>query len=161
MGGGVAALSAAEAARERNKAAPIEIISDEDIPCYNRPMLTKNILAKPDVLGFVTREPEWYAQNDIRVSLGTSVTSIDGQAKTVNLSNGESRSYDRLIYATGAESFVPPIPGADQPHVRVIRKVTDIIGIQSMLPQVSDIVMIGGGVLGLEAASEFAKQAER
>ena len=161
VGGGAAALSAAEAARERNKAAQIEIISNEDIPCYNRPMLTKNILAKPDILGFISKPAEWYVANNIGVSLGVEVTSIDNQTKTVTLSNGETRSYDRLVYATGAESFVPPIPGAEQPMVRVIRKLTDVIGIQSMLPGVSDIVMIGGGVLGLEAASEFAKAGKK
>lgn len=157
VGGGVAALSAAEAARERNRAASIEIITNEELPCYNRPMLTKNILAKPDVLGFITKTPEWYVSHDIRVTFGTEVTRIDGGTKTLALSDGTSRSYDRLIYATGAEAFVPPIPGADQPLVKVIRKVTDIIAIQSMLPQVQDIVMIGGGVLGLEAASEFIR----
>lgn len=161
VGGGVAALSAAEAARERNRAARIEIITDEDIPCYNRPMLTKNILAKPDVLGFITKSPEWYAGNDIKVTLGTRVTKIDNSTKSLVLSNGQSRSYDRLIYAAGAESFVPPIPGADQPHVKVIRKLTDVIGIQSMLPGVQDIAMIGGGVLGLEAASELVKTGRR
>ena len=161
VGGGVAALSAAEAARERNKAASIEIITDEEIPCYNRPMLTKNILAKPDVLGFITRDPQWYVSNGIRVTFGTAVTRIDGGTKTATLSNGEIRNYDKLIYATGAESFVPPIPGADQPMVRVIRKVPDVIGIQSALPQVNDIVMIGGGVLGLEAAAEFIKAGKK
>ena len=157
VGGGVAALTAAEAARERNNAASIEIITNEDLPCYNRPMLTKNILAKPDVLGFITKAPEWYVDNNIAVTFGTAVTAIDNNAKTLTLSDGSSRRFDRLVYATGAESFVPPIPGADQPFVKVIRKVTDIIDIQSLLPQVHDIVMIGGGVLGLEAASEFVK----
>ncbi len=153
----VAALTAAEAARARNKAASIEIITNEELPCYNRPMLTKNILAKPDVLGFITKQPDWYVTNNIRVTFGTEVTRIDGGTKTATLSDGSSRSYDRLVYAAGAESFVPPIPGADQPMVRVIRKVTDIIAIQNLLPAVKDIVMIGGGVLGLEAASEFIK----
>ena len=153
----MAALTAAEAARERNKAATIEIITNEELPCYNRPMLTKNILAKPDVLGFITKSPEWYVENNIAVTFGTSVTRIDGGTKIAELSDGTSRKYDRLVYAAGAESFVPPIPGADQPMVRVIRKVTDIIAIQNMLPGVQDIVMIGGGVLGLEAASEFVK----
>jgi len=157
VGGGVAALTAAEAARQRNKAASIEIITNEELPCYNRPMLTKNILSKPDVLGFITKAPEWYVENNIKVTFGAEVTRIDGGTKTATLSDGSSRSYDKLVYATGAESFVPPIPGADQPLVRVIRKVTDIIGIQNMLPGVKDIVMIGGGVLGLEAASEFLK----
>lgn len=157
VGGGVAALTAAEAARERNRTATIEIITDEALPCYNRPMLTKNILAKPDVLGFITRPPEWYTEQRIMVTVGTAVTGVDPQAKKVYLSDGSDRSYDKLIYAAGAESFVPPIPGADQPFVKVIRKVSDVIAIQSMLPQVRDIVMIGGGVLGLEAASELIK----
>lgn len=157
VGGGAAALAAAEAARERNHAASIEIITDESLPCYNRPMLTKNILAKPDVLGFITKTPEWYGSSNIKVTFGAAVTRIDGGTKTLTLSDGSIRTYDRLVYAAGAESFIPPISGADQPFVKVIRKVTDVIAIQSLLPQVKDIVVIGGGVLGLEAASEFIK----
>ena len=161
VGGGVAALTAAEAARERNKAATIEVITNEELPCYNRPMLTKNILAKPDVLGFITKSPEWYVNNNIMVTFATAVTSVDPAAKRITLSDGSFRNYDRLVYAAGAESFVPPIPGADQPFVKVIRKVSDVIAIQNMLPHVNDIVMIGGGVLGLEAASEFIKTGRR
>ena len=161
VGGGVAALTAAEAARERNKVATIEVITNEELPCYNRPMLTKNILAKPDVLGFITKSPEWYVNNNIMVTFATAVTSVDPAAKRITLSDGSFRNYDRLVYAAGAESFVPPIPGADQPFVKVIRKVSDVIAIQNMLPHVNDIVMIGGGVLGLEAASEFIKTGRR
>ena len=161
VGGGVAALTAAEAARERNKAAKIEIITNEGLPCYNRPMLTKNILAKPDVLGFITKPAEWYGNNSVMVTFGKEVTGVDPAGKRVLLSDGSSRNYDKLVYAAGSESFVPPIPGAEQPIVKVIRKVSDVIAIQSMLPQVNDIVMIGGGVLGLEAASEFIKTGRR
>ncbi|MEI3405320.1 MAG: FAD-dependent oxidoreductase [Christensenellales bacterium] len=83
--------------------------------------------------------------------------SIDTAAKKVKLSNGEERPYDKLILATGAECNIPPIKGADSKNVYVIRKLADANAIREKLDSVTDIAVIGGGVLGLEAAWEFRR----
>lgn len=157
VGGGVAALRAAEAIRKRNKVAGIEIISDEDVICYNRPMLTKGILSEFEPLNFYTKKQEWYDENNIKVTLNTKVTKMDTKSKTVELSNGESRSYDKLIYATGAECNVPPIPGHDKEGVAVVRRLSDANKLREAIKSIDDIVVIGGGILGLEAAWEFMR----
>lgn len=157
IGGGIAGLRAAEAARKRNPVCSIEIISDEEVFCYNRPMLTKGILSEFEALNFFTEQLDWYQQNKIKTTLGTSVTAIDKEKKELTLSSGEKRSYDKLIYAAGAECNRPPINGSDKQGVEVIRKLSDANKIRDMLGKVKNVVVIGGGVLGLEAAWEFMR----
>lgn len=157
VGSGIAGLSACDEIRKRNKTCSIEIISDEDVFCYNRPMLTKGILSEFDALNFFTKQLDWYRGNNITLTLSTKVESIDTAGKTLKLSDGQQRSYDKLILATGAECNIPPIKGADCSNVHVIRKLADANAIRQKIDSVSDIAVIGGGVLGLEAAWEFRR----
>lgn len=157
VGSGIAGLSACDEIRKRNKACRIEMISNEDVFCYNRPMLTKGILSEFDALNFFTKPLQWYQENDIKLTLSTNVTAIDTANKTLQLSNGESRSYDKLILATGAECNIPPIKGADCSNVFSIRKLSDANAIRERIDNISDIAVIGGGVLGLEAAWELSR----
>lgn len=155
IGSGIAGLSACDEIRKRNKVCSIEIISDEDVFCYNRPMLTKGILSEFDALNFFTKQLDWYQENNITLTLSTKVESIDTAGKLLKCSDGKQRSYDKLILATGAECNVPPIKGANSDNVFVIRKLADANAIRERLDSVKDIAVIGGGVLGLEAAWEF------
>lgn len=157
VGGGIAGLSACEEIRKRNTVCSIELISNEETFCYNRPMLTKGILSEFEPLNFFTKQLDWYQDNQIKLTLGTEVESIDTGAKKLRLSDGTDRSYDKLILATGAECNVPPIKGADSSNVYTIRKLADANAIRERIDQVTDIALIGGGVLGLEAAWEFRR----
>ena len=157
IGGGIAGLSAAEAVRKRNVLAPVEIISNEPVFCYNRPQLTKGLLSEFDALSFFSKQLDWYQENKIRLTLDTEVTAIDTQSKTLTFANGEQRSYDKLIIASGAECNMPPTPGNDKEGVFVIRKLADANAIRAKLDDVQDIVVIGAGVLGLEAAWELKR----
>ena len=157
IGGGIAGLTAADAIRKRNATCNIEIISDEDVFCYNRPMLTKGILSEFEAINFFTKQLDWYKENNITTTLGVAVSSIDTGAKEIVLENGEKRAYDKLIYAAGAECNVPPIKGADKEGVEVIRKLKDANSIRERLGSINNVVVIGGGILGLEAAWEFIR----
>ncbi|MDD2216760.1 MAG: FAD-dependent oxidoreductase, partial [Eubacteriales bacterium] len=157
IGNGAAGTIACEEIRKRNKIASIELISSEDVNGYNRPMLTKGILTEIDLLNFYIKPAGWYEENNIKLSLGITVTGIDPGEKIVNLSNGETRSYDKLILATGARPFIPTMEGVDLEGVFSIRSLDDINQIQDYLKKVEKIVVIGGGVLGLEAAWEMRK----
>lgn len=152
IGNGAAGTTAAMEARKRDKDIPIEIISRENAYGYNRPMLTKTIASgvKEDI--FYIKPKEWYSENNIAVTLNTNVTSIDPKSKTIKLSDGSERNYDVLILATGAEAFVPPFPGKDLNGVFSIRHWDDTKAIHEILGDTTDAVIIGGGVLGLEAA---------
>lgn len=157
VGSGIAALSACEEIRKRNPVCGIEIISNESVFCYNRPMLTKGILSEFDALNFFTKQLDWYEENNIKLTLDTTVEAIDTSAKKLRLSGGQQRQYDKLILATGAECNIPPIKGSDSSNVFVVRKLADANAIRERIDQVTDIAVIGGGVLGLEAAWEFRR----
>lgn len=157
VGNGAAGTAACEAIRQRNEVCSIEMISEEDVIGYNRPMLTKGIMTEIDPLNFFIKPYNWYKENNITQTLNTQVKTIETQRKVVTLSNGEERSYDKLILATGAQSMIPPLKGAECKGVYAIRSLTDVNHIEKKLDSVKDVVVIGGGVLGLEAAWEFKK----
>ncbi|WP_027400080.1 FAD-dependent oxidoreductase [Anaerovorax odorimutans] len=157
VGNGAAGTTAAEEIRKRNLKCSIEIISDENVIGYNRPMLTKGILTDIDEMNFYIKPAEWYEENNIKVTLNTKVTSIDDKNKNIILLNKETRKYDKLILATGAKSFIPPIKGSDKKGVYAIRTLNDINVIHKELDKVDSVAVIGGGILGLEAAWQFKK----
>lgn len=156
LGGGPAAYNAAKAIRERNDTAQICIITDEKYVPYNRPMLTKALLSDFSDNSLSIEDPQWYEDNRVVMVYETKVEKIDTAAKKVICGN-ESFSYDKLIYSLGARCFVPPIKGADSDHVVTIRNIADTDKVKEILPKTSQVVCIGGGVMGLEGAWELKK----
>ena len=156
LGGGPGAYNAAKAIRERNATAGITIITDEKYLPYNRPMLTKALLSDFDGGQLDIEGPEWYEENNVYVSYGTKVVSIDTAKREVSCDKGTFK-YDKLIYSLGARCFVPPIKGADKPHVVTIRNIADTDKVKAILPETKNVVCIGGGVMGLEGAWELKK----
>lgn len=157
LGNGIAGLSAAEAIRDRNKTASIVMISDESSDTYNRPMLTKSMMAGLSPAQIAVHEERWYEEKKIIRVLSKRVTSINQKEKQVILEDGLKLSYTKIIYALGAECFIPPVKGADREGVIAIRRIKDIETINRFMPGARRVVVIGGGVLGLEAAWEFRK----
>ena len=156
IGGGIAGVCAAEAIRKRDKTGSIEIISAEPELPINRPMLTKDLrmcLDRPEELA--VHDLTWYDERNIRLRLGKRVLSIDPVNHAVLLDSGEETRYDKLIYALGGECFVPPFKGADKKGVISIRHLSDVAALENLLRDAQNAVVIGGGVLGLEAASEL------
>jgi NAD(P)H-nitrite reductase large subunit len=156
LGGGVAAVNAADAIRLRDSSAGIVMISAEPHLPINRPMLTKNmeVLEDPDTL-LLIHDRKWYDDRKIRTILGVRAIQIDTERKEVILSDDRIFSYDKLIYAVGSESFIPPFSGADQKGVITIRHIPDAVLLQKKLMTAQNVVVIGGGVLGLEAAYQI------
>ena len=157
LGNGAAGLSAAKAIRERDKTGSVIMISNEAYPTYNRPMLTKSMVAELDAKEILVEPEAWYQENNIHLLLEKEVTGIHTDKKEITLSDGTALKYTKLIYALGSECFVPPIPGTDKPEVVAIRRMSDIEKIEAMLYRVQNVVVIGGRVLGLEAAWELKK----
>ena len=157
LGNGAAGLSAAKAIRERDKTGSVIMISNEAYSTYNRPMLTKSMVAELDAKEILVEPEAWYQENNIHLLLEKEVTGIHTDKKEITLSDGTALKYTKLIYALGSECFVPPIPGTDKPEVVAIRRMSDIEKIEAMLYRVQNVVVIGGGVLGLEAAWELKK----
>ena len=156
LGGGPAAYNAAKAIRERNSSAIITIITDEKYVPYNRPMLTKALLSDFSDNSLSIEAPQWYDDNRVFMVYETRVEKIDTAKKMVICGN-ESFKYDKLIYSLGARCFVPPIKGSDKDHVVTIRNIADTDKVKGILPSTSQVVCIGGGVMGLEGAWELKK----
>ena len=157
-GGGAAALSAAQAIRNRDKTGRILMICAEEFLPINRPMLTKNMVVSARVEHSIDVKPaEWFVEQEIELKLHTSVTAVDPEEKTAVLSDGTVLSYDRFICATGAECMVPPMPGDRLDGVITVRHLRDVHNIWKRLGTARKVVVIGGGVLGLEMASELKK----
>ena len=157
IGGGAAGLNAAKAIRERDKTGSIYMLSNEAYPAYNRPMLTKSLVAGLNAEQIAVQEASWYEENNVCLLLGKNVVSIDTEKKEIHTDDGAKFKYTKLIYALGSECFIPPIQGADQPEVIAIRRLSDTQKVTELLPQTKEAVVIGGGVLGLEAAWELKK----
>ncbi len=158
LGGGIAAVSAAQEIRKRDKTGEIHLFSKEkDLP-VNRPILTKNFQAASEKDPTIFIHPrEWYLEQGIQLHLGVSGETICKEKKQIILDTKETYTYDELILATGAECFVPPFEGHDRPEVVTIRHLEDCQKITAYLKEAKSVAIIGGGVLGLEAANEFLR----
>lgn len=157
LGNGAAGLQAAKAIRERDKTGSVVMISNEPYSTYNRPMLTKSMVAGLSAEQIAVEDASWYEQNQIYQILNREAVAIDTKEKEVKFADGSGIKYTKLIYAAGSECFIPPIEGKDKPEVIAIRRLSDIQKIEELLPNVKNVVVIGGGVLGLEAAWEMKK----
>jgi NADPH-dependent 2,4-dienoyl-CoA reductase/sulfur reductase-like enzyme/nitrite reductase/ring-hydroxylating ferredoxin subunit len=156
VGGGAAGFAAAEMLRRRGFAGRITMISNDDAAPVDRPNLSKDYLAGSAPEDWVPLRPDdWYAENKIALKLKTEVTALDPTARKLTLGDGSSLSYDKLLLATGAEPVRLPLPGADLPHVHVLRSFDDSRAIAARARDAKRAVVIGASFIGLEAAASL------
>jgi nitrite reductase (NADH) large subunit len=129
----------------------IVVFGEEIRPAYDRVHLSEYFSGKTadDLL---LAEAGWYAQNNIQLHLADPVQHIDRETKTIRSHSGITASYDYLILATGSAAFVPPIPGVDKDGVFIYRTIEDLEMMTSWAKKAKTGAVIGGGLLGLEAA---------
>ena len=152
IGNGAAGITAAKTMNELDPKIEMEIYSKEKYPYYFRPKL-------PDLLGGSVKPEEifaytdeWYRNRNIKVHLGVEVTQILPGEKVVVLTTGERVVYDALLLATGSHSFVPPIRGVEKKGVFTLRTIDCALTIKTYAQQCRKAIVIGGGLLGLEAS---------
>lgn len=156
IGGSGAGMSAAVEIRKRNPYCSLTIISKENVKGYYRPQLTKMLSnEKVSIESMTIKDDKWYEENNINLLLNKLVTKINSANKNIVLDDGKEIEYTKLIIASGAESFAPPIPGKDKEGVFTLRYVTDEKAIREYAKGKRTAAVIGGGVLGLEAANEL------
>jgi len=130
----------------------ITVIGAEPRPAYDRVHLSEVFAGKgPADLALATREA--YEAAGIQAIFGEAVTSIDRDNKTVTTALGRHFPYDKLILATGSYPFVPPVPGHNHKHCFVYRTIDDLGDIRAAAKHAKTGVVVGGGLLGLEAAN--------
>ena len=157
VGGGLAGAKAAEALRTQGYDGQVVLVGREVHLPYERPPLSKDFLAgKAELDGFTVHPASWYEQNRIDLRLGVSATTIDRAAHRVELSDGTSVDYTKLLLATGSSPRRLPIAGAEGAHY--LRTVDDSKQLRGLLAAGTRWVVIGAGWIGLEA-SAIARQA--
>jgi NAD(P)H-nitrite reductase large subunit/rubredoxin len=155
IGNGAAGYYTAKNIREKSKNASLTIVSSEKYLSYYRPQVSA-YLAKGTLEDsmFISSEA-WYKSNNINLILSKTITKLDTDNKKVFLDNNEELSYDKLILANGSRSSILPVKGIDKVNVFTLRNIDDANNIKDTIASSKNAVVIGGGLLGLEAASEL------
>ncbi|MBU2498813.1 MAG: FAD-dependent oxidoreductase [Proteobacteria bacterium] len=161
VGNGVAGTTAAEHIRKHDKDGSIVIITDEGLPFYYRIRLNEVISGDVAEQNLIAKKEQWYKEQGINLRLDTRVQKADPVNKVLMTEDNQSLSYDRLLIATGSHSFIPPIRGADKKGVFALRSVQDARDIAAWAKGIEDVVLIGGGLLGLEAGKALRKLGKR
>ncbi|AJY77817.1 nitrite reductase large subunit NirB [Paenibacillus beijingensis] len=130
----------------------ITVFGAEPYPNYNRIMLSKMVQGNASFDDIVINDWTWYKERGIKLYAGETVARINTTARTVETVSGIKESYDILIIATGSSAFIPPIPGTDKNGVIAFRNVDDCTKMMEASKVYSKAAVIGGGLLGLEAA---------
>jgi 3-phenylpropionate/trans-cinnamate dioxygenase ferredoxin reductase component len=154
VGAGLAGATAATTLRTEGFEGRVVLIGDESHAPYSRPPLSKAVLrSESPVEKTFLRPPTWYADHDIDLRLGTTVTAVDPAARTVTLADGGTVAYDRLLLATGGRPRRLDVPGADLPGVFLLRTIDDALALREHLVDGAPVVVVGAGFIGAEVAA--------
>ncbi|WP_341712162.1 nitrite reductase large subunit NirB [Erythrobacter sp.] len=153
IGNGMAGCRAVEEILERDPDRfDITIFGAEPRVNYNRIMLSPVLAGEKSFDEIVINPAEWYADNAITLISGDPVVQIEREARRLVTHSGHVEDYDRLLIATGSDPFVIPVPGKDLPGVVTFRDLDDVDNMVAAAEKGGNAVVIGGGLLGLEAA---------
>jgi nitrite reductase (NADH) large subunit len=152
VGNGATAVLAAEALLKESPGATVEVYGDEPYLAYRRPQLPDFLAGGVEEERILIHPAAWYEEKGIAVQRGALVVGLDPAAGAIYLADGRKVGYDRLLLTTGSTAFVPPIAGANVPGVFSLRTVDDARAIREYAASRSYAIVIGGGLLGLEAA---------
>lgn len=130
----------------------ITVFGKERHPNYNRVLLSQLLTGEKTLKEILLHEPEWYGRAGISLRTGVKVAAIKRGSRAVVLDDGGEVSYDRLVLATGSVPVMPKIPGVEKEGVVSFRDIDDCVKIRTLSSNSSKAVVLGGGLLGLEAA---------
>ncbi|RIX60593.1 NAD(P)/FAD-dependent oxidoreductase [Paenibacillus nanensis] len=152
IGNGMAGVNTLEQILKLSKAFDISVYGEEPYPNYNRIQLSYVLEGSKKIDDIILNSREWYEENGIALHTGAKVEFIDTEAKQIRTSAGVTASYDVLIIATGSKPFILPVPGANKQGVIGFRDIADCERMIEASKAVKKAAVIGGGLLGLEAA---------
>ncbi len=144
-------------ARDRGRF-EIEVIGAEPHPNYNRILLSSVLAGEREIEDIILHSSTWYATNHIKLTNHDAAVSLDAGAKTVTTASGRVVSFDKLVLATGSRPLVPPVVGLELPGVCAFRNIADLELMRDISRGGGRAVVVGGGLLGLEAAFGLMKR---
>src|SRR5262245_35558923 len=158
VGNGMAGMACVDQILQHKPGYQITVLSEEPYPNYNRILLSSVLAGEKKIDEITINSPEWYIKNDIQLCLGMKAVDVDAKQKIVYAQDGSQIAYDILLLATGSNPFVPPIQGSDKKGVFTFRNMADTTAILEQCKTAKTAVVIGGGLLGLEAARGILNQ---
>ena len=157
LGAGIAGVTAAERARALAPAATITLVGREPGLPYYRLNLTRLLAGEITAAALPLHDLRWYAEHRIELLCDEAV-GLDRERRELRLQGRGLLAYDRLVLATGAHAFVPPIPGVARAGVLTLRTLADAEALLALAGSARRCVCVGGGLLGLEAAGALARR---
>lgn len=161
IGNGAAGTTAAETIRKTDPQAEIFLLTQEGLPFYSRIRLPEYAAGKITENDLIIRDLAWHEANGIQLHINTRVTSIDLENRQVLTAEGRSFAWDKLLLAMGSHSFIPPVEGSTKSNVFALRSAEDARKLLDLGDAVTDVVLIGGGLLGLEAGAQILNGGKR
>ncbi|WP_456269844.1 FAD-dependent oxidoreductase [Kushneria sp. AK178] len=159
IGNGMATQRLLEALVTRPERPPeIHVFGDEGTPAYNRILLSPLLAGEVNEAAISLRNRDWFEAHNIRLHCGRRITAIDRAARQIIDDRGEHHGYDRLIIATGSRARLFDLPGAGLAGIHGFRTTEDVASLMAAEERTHRAVVIGGGLLGLEAAEGLRKR---
>ncbi len=152
VGNGMAGVACVEQILKLRHDFEITIFGDETHVNYNRILLSRVLAGEKSADDIVLNDIGWYRSNGIQARLGVRIENLDRDRRLVIDAQGQATPFDKLIIATGSSAFIPPIPGVEKKNVHVFRTLDDTRALLEKARKGCKAVVIGGGLLGLEAA---------
>ncbi|MBI4352999.1 MAG: NAD(P)/FAD-dependent oxidoreductase [Candidatus Omnitrophica bacterium] len=158
VGNGMAGMACVDEILKRRPPFKITVLSEEPYYNYNRILLSSVLAGEKSVEDIYINTKEWYEKNNIDLFLDCKAVDVDAKEKVVAAADGRTFHYDLLLFATGSNPFIPPIEGVSKEGVYTFRNMADACHILERCKETKKAVVIGGGLLGLEAARGILSQ---
>ena len=152
IGTGMAGARIVEALINDGYQGDITMLGEERIKPYNRIQLSTVLAGDKAIDGLPLLDDNWYQLHNIQLRSGDPVMRLDGESRTITTASGWQQTFDSIVIATGSRPFIPHVPGNNLPGVMAFRTLDDIAIMQSFAEQGEKVLVVGGGLLGLEAA---------
>lgn len=158
IGNSAGAIGAIEAIRQTDKVNAITVVTDEPYPAYSRPLISEYLAEKCPLERMLYRPAGFYAAGNVHIKYSVRVLRIDPENRTALLDNGKQIGWEKLLLATGGSPIIPATKGAKSKGVFTFTTLDDAKMIDSNLGNVSDAVVIGGGLIGLSVTEALVKR---
>ena len=161
VGNGLAGIISAKTLRELDKKVEIEVFAEEKYHYYPRPNLIEFLAGTIPFERMFAFPQEWYREQNINIHLGKPVTRIFPDSQEIEVAGGKKEKYESLLLANGSFSFIPPFKGTDKKGIFALRTLDDAFELLEYLKNHQRVVVIGGGLLGLEIARAMKSRGAR
>ena len=158
IGGGIAGVKAAETVREHLGDAEVTLVSGERTPFYSRPAIYEVLAGLRGPEDIVIHPDDWFDEADIQLLRGVEASRIDLEGRRVELSDGRSVEYDRLVLATGSKPVAPPVEGLGLGGIHGFYTLEDALKVSAELSRSSHVLVLGAGPVGLKVAESIVRR---